>query len=287
MNKQGSFVKDSITILGLLALATVLTAQDASGPPVSLRFSLVLPKNVPSEGVQIRYFALGAQGGYGSFLKPEPRLNAYELEAPGARVKVIAYLPGCQFDTLDLTPEMPKTQALDCRPLRPVMLSGQIIPSHVRVGKGTEVEASYLAYWAHEFFGIMDGMVATFRVAAAAPSEDGAFKLSLPDFAEDAVSTRWGLKEGEWRLLLREVRTGNILAILKATGQGSNRVGLEVRASYPEVVGFEAVPPQSMYQKKTKKSKNKKEDTIGLLRGSIPHLAAELPSLGILKLLWR
>ena len=50
------------------------------------------------------------------------------------------------------------------------------------------------------------------------------------------------MKGGEWRLLLREVRTGNILAILKATGQGSHRVGLEVRASYPEVVGFEAAP---------------------------------------------
>lgn len=234
-------VRYCATTLGLVLLASVLTAQDASQPPGSLRFSLALPSNVPSEAVQIRYFATGPQGGYGSFLKPRPRLEAYELDAPGTRVKVIAYLPGCQFDTLDLTADMPTAQQLDCRPLRSVTLSGRIIPTNVLAGNAAKVEASYLAAWSHELFGIADGRVAEFRVATAAPSEDGTFELSLPDFAEDAVSTCWKLK-AEWRFLLREAGTGNILATLEPVESGSNRIGLEVRPSYPEVVTFAAEP---------------------------------------------
>ena len=128
---------------------------------------------------------------------------------------------------------------MDCRPLRSLTLSGQIVPEDALAGKAATVEASYLTFWAHEFFGIADGMVPAFRVATAAPNGDGTFQLSLPDFAEDAVATRWKLK-GEWQFLLREVGTGNILANLKPTEPDG--IGLAVRSSYPRAVTFTAVP---------------------------------------------
>lgn len=49
------------------------------------------------------------------------------------------------------------------------------------------------------------------------------------------MATRWKLK-GEWQFLLRETRTGNILAQLRPTE--SDGSGLEVRSSYPGEVTF-------------------------------------------------
>ena len=224
------------TALGLLLAPSILYAQEPQ-PPDMLQFLLVLPEGIPLDGVQIQYFASGPQGGDGGFLKAEPEKNAYDLSVPGTRVNVIAYMPGCQFDTLELTAEAPTTQELDCRPLASVALSGRIAPKGISAGKNVGVEASYLAFWAHEFFGIADGMVDTFKVATAAPDEDGTFELLLPDFADDAVTTRWRMN-GRWQFLLREVRTGNILAFLKPTGPNSE---LEVRSSYSDEVTFAAV----------------------------------------------
>jgi hypothetical protein len=227
------------TTLGLLLACSVVDAQEPPQPPDMLRFQLVLPEDIPPDSVQIQYFSSWSQGGFGGSLKGEPEENAYELEAAATSVKVIAYLPGCEFDTLELTAESPTTQELDCRPLGSLALSGRILAKDALAGKAFEVEASYLGFWAHEFFGIADGIVATFRVASAAPNEDGTFELSLPDFAEDAVTTRWKRK-GEWQFLLREVGTGNILARLKASE--ADGAGLAVRSSYPGVVTFAAQP---------------------------------------------
>ena len=237
-------MKYGATAVALLLLASVLPAQDALQPSTPLRFLLVLPNNVPIEAAQIQYFPSGPQGGgaSGSFLKPEPRLHAYGLNPPGTEVKVMAYLPGCQFITLNLTRDMPTTQALACRPLRSVNLSGRESPTDVLAGRTTFVEVRYLARWGHYFFGIMDGMVPMFKVATAAPSADGTFKVSLPDFADDAAMEYWKNSRCWW-LLLRDVGTLNILALLKAPESLSDGMGkLEVRSSYPGVVTFTAVP---------------------------------------------
>ena len=82
---------------------------------------LVLPENFPSEAAQIRYLASGPQKGSGGFLKEEPGKNDYELSVPVTNVKVIVYLPGCRFDTLELTAETPTPGnwiAARCGPLR-------------------------------------------------------------------------------------------------------------------------------------------------------------------------
>ena len=225
------------TILGLLLLPSILIAQEAPRPPDAPRFLFFLPEGLVPEA-QIRYFASMPRESYSGVLKWEPEENAYELSLPATQTKVIAYLPGCQLDTLELTAEAPTTQELDCGPLSSLLLSGRIDSSDALSGKTAIVEASYLALWAHEFFGIADGMIAAFKVASAVPNEDGAFELPWPDFADDPVATGWKMK-GEWQLILREVGTGNILAFLKPTG--SDGLRLEVRSSYPGGVAFTAV----------------------------------------------
>ena len=203
-------MKRCTTALGLLlVLTSALNAQDMSPSPNFVRFSLVVPSNVPLENTKI-YTA----GAYDSFLREQPQLHAYELQVSSAGVKVIAYLPGCEIDILELTPEIPTKQVLECRPLQTIKLSGKIIQREVLIGKVAEIEIHYMAYWAHEFAGTHIGIVPEYRVAKVTPDNNGAFDVLLPDFARDAVSSRWKGK-GKWRIFLREVATGNTLATLK------------------------------------------------------------------------
>jgi hypothetical protein len=227
-------------VIGLLLFSAAMSAQNPPSPVPTMRVSLVLPKGIPSETVQIQYFMSGSFGGVGNFIKQQPGLHAYQLVASGTDVKVIAYMPGCQIETLELIPEMPKTHALECRPSPPVTLTGKVNQRSLLVGKHAEVEASYLATWDHQFFGIADGAVSQFTVATATPDGDGVFTLSLPDFSRDPVSISWREK-GEWQILLREVGTGNIIAWLQATDSERNHMHLPVRSSYPDIVLFNAV----------------------------------------------
>jgi len=48
-------------------------------------------------------------GGYSGFIRQQPGLKSYEFAAPGTNVKVIAYVPGCEIDTLDLSGGMSTT----------------------------------------------------------------------------------------------------------------------------------------------------------------------------------
>ncbi len=220
-------------------MSLALTAQNAPRTGGELRFWLILPTNVSSEAVQIRYFSSGKYGGLGSFLTAKPDMSRYELSVPKttSEVRVIAYLPGCQFQTLVLTPGMPEDQRLECRPLRTVELGGRIESKAFLAGKSFDVEAWYLARWDHEFFRIADGAVSQFTLAKVKPDKDGSFKMVLPNFAEDAVTGQWRMK-GTWQLFLREIGTGNILGSLHPKQFSSPGFELEVRPSYPEVVFF-------------------------------------------------
>ena len=194
--------------------------------------------------MRIQYFAYGEQGARGGVLKPSANFYGYELSVSSTtkELRVLAYLPGCQFDTLVLTPGMRAEQKLECRPLRTIELRGRIQPTTFLAGKAALVEVRYLAFGAHEFFNIADGMVPQFTIAKVTPDDkDGSFKTFLPAFAEDSVVQRWRDK-GRWQLFLREINTGNILAHLKPIQYVNPEVGLEVSSSYPDVVIFEAAP---------------------------------------------
>ncbi len=45
----------------------------------------------------------------------------------------------------------------------------------------------YYAGWAHEFFGIIDGAVTTFRVATIPVDSERTFAVAVPDLANDPV----------------------------------------------------------------------------------------------------
>ncbi len=158
----------------LVALTPALAGQEIDSPPLP-KVVLSLPSGIASESVQIGYFMVGSFGGYGTYVKPAKGQSAYEINAfvdgkPARDVKVIAFLPGCEIVTLDI-PMQGETQErqLTCEPLEWIVFSGQISPVSITREKPAEVEVVYLAPWAHQFFGIIDGIVSSFRLGAVVP----------------------------------------------------------------------------------------------------------------------
>ena len=102
---------------GLLAISQAI---DSQGSPT---IRLYLPPGIPSNSVQINYFMTGPFGGYGGFVTPESGRSAYEIVAavdgkPAERLKLIAYAPRCQIETLDIQVQsLTISQQLLCVPL--------------------------------------------------------------------------------------------------------------------------------------------------------------------------
>ena len=204
----------------------------------TLRFVLSLPENVRSDFVQIHYVAIRSGNGYAEILRQPAEQNAYELAEPAEKMKVLAYLPGCQFDILELSPGMATTQLLPCRPLRTVQLEGRITNPELLAGKSAVVDVSLVA---HQIFGVADGMFTTFPLAPSPIDSNGAFRVSLPDFTSDPAVRSWE-KGGEWQFVIRELRMSNVLARLRAADSDDKAPGLAIQSSYRTVVKFKAVP---------------------------------------------
>ena len=104
-----------------------------------------------------------------------------------------------------------------------------------------EVEIIYMAYWAHEYFGIADGPVTTFTLARATPDNDGAFQVELPNFTKD-VATESYHRDAGLRFVAREPNTGNIVFLLApATLQGEGPGDLAIKPKYPNEVIFRPI----------------------------------------------
>jgi hypothetical protein len=231
-------------VLGIvLFLSTGLLATsqdiDSQGSPT---IRLDLPPDVPSNSLHINYFMTGLFGGYGGFVTPASGQSSYHIIAavdgkPAERVKLIAYAPGCQIETLDIQVQSQTvSQPLLCITLAQKILRGQITPAPT-MQQPSEVEVTYLAMWDHRFFGIADGPVTAIRVTTAIPDQNGNFEVTLPDFSVQA-----NLGEAEFRFTLREIKTRNIIAFLSPTADAPGPQGLNVEASYPALIQFSSVP---------------------------------------------
>lgn len=227
--------------LGIALLIGVVPAaavQDsASQQPAAITLSL--PTGIPSETVQINYFMIGPFGGYGGIVRKEKGRTSYDIVAsvdgkPAVNVKVIAYLPGCEIETLEIPVQGTMlSRALSCKPLERISLHGQISPVSITQEQPTGVVVDYLALWDHKFFGIMDGMVTTIRLATIIPDQNGHFEIAIPDFHKQT-----NLGEGEFRFTLAGTKSGNIIAFLKPTDEDRDSQGLRVRTSYEPVIQF-------------------------------------------------
>jgi hypothetical protein len=218
-------------------------------------FEIRLPSEIRSEQVQARYYLTGRFGGSGDFLKAEPERNVYLIDTSvnhqaAETLKVILYAPGCQIVTIAVPSlsESEKTADVSCEDLPPLTFNGRVeLPEPLR-RRPYEVEITYMAYWAHGFFGIADGAVTTFHLARVTPDEGGAFRVLLPNFTKDAVTESFHRNAG-LRFIARERDTGNILCLLgPANVQGKNSHDLPLKPKYPTEVIFKPLPESPQNQ---------------------------------------
>jgi hypothetical protein len=212
-------------------------------------FEIRLPYEIRSEQVQIRYFQTGPFGGGGGFLKAEPERNSYQIgtsvnHQAAETLKVILYAPGCQIVTIAVRSlsESKRTADVSCEDLPTITFNGRVELSEALRRRPYEVEITYMAYWAHVFFGIEDGAVTTFDLARVTPDERGAFHVLLPNFTKDAVTESFHRNAG-LHFIARERDTGNIVSLLvPANVQEKNWHDLPIKPKYPNEVIFKPIP---------------------------------------------
>lgn len=210
--------------------------------------SISIPANIRSETVQGQYFLSGPFGGAGGYLAAKPDVTSYKIDAGIRRtaakeVKIVLYANGCRTQKFYLlVKKSTEDLVFDCEPLSSATLRGMVAHFDAFHDKDVRIEFDYMASWACEFFGLMDCLVPTFKVATVAPQSDGSFSAVLPDFTEDRNERASGsLYKGQFNLILRENRTGNVLAFLQPRESPPANY-LQVQSTYPTVVQFERKP---------------------------------------------
>jgi hypothetical protein len=225
-------------------------------------FEIRLPPEIRSEQVQASYCLTGPFGTYCDLLKAEPERNVYQIgtsvnHQAAETLKLIVYASGCQIVTTAVPSlsESEKTADVPCEDLPPMTFNGRVeLPEPLR-RRPYEVEITYIAYWAYDFFHIPEGPATTFRLARVTPDERGAFQVLLPNFSKDAVTKSFHSNAG-LHFIARERDTGNLVSFLvPANVQGKNWHDLPLKPKYPAEVIFKPGPesPQNQTAGPTRK----------------------------------
>ncbi len=214
--------------------------------------SISLPPDILSETVQISYFLVGPFGGYGGYAALRTGVHSYEIptivEGKAATdIRMIVYASGCEIQqyALPLAEHSRVNQEFQCQRAETVRLSGKIVPTALLSDKNAELVVTYMAYWAHGFYGIADGLVTEFHLATVSPDANGMFEVDLPYFSADAEASS-AQQRASFRLMLRDSKTGNHIAFNLDPDKQELRLqehGLRIRSQYPDDLIFTAAEP--------------------------------------------
>ena len=232
----------------LLGMAGLLreTAQTPTNPKSLPSVSISLPPDILSETVQISYFLVGPFGGYGGYATQRAGVHSYEIPAlvegkAATEIRMIIYASSCEIQTfvIPLANDSRVKQEFECQHVATVKLPGQVVPTELVLGNNAELVVTYMAYWAHGFFGTADGMVTEFRLATVSPDANGIFHVELPYFTADAVAS--SQLRASFRLMLRDSKTWNHIASNLEPEMPELRAedhSLQIRSHYPEGLKF-------------------------------------------------
>jgi hypothetical protein len=214
--------------------------------------SIALPPNIPSETVQISYFLVGPFGGHGGYTAKRTSVHSYEIPIVGegkaaTEIRMIVYAAGCEIKlfAIPLAEHSRVSQEFTCLPVGTVKLSGHIVPDALVRDTNAELVVSYMAYWAHTFYGIADGFVTGFNIATVSPDANGMFQVDLPYFTVDSVASS-SEQRASFQLALRDSKTGNHIASILEPEKQELRLeehGLRIRSQYPDDLIFTAAEP--------------------------------------------
>ena len=239
----------------LIILFGVASLLEPSGTPAQaddLSFaSISLPQEVPSQNVQISYYLVGPFGGYGGYAAQRTGVHSYEIPTivdgkAATEIRMIVYASGCEIQqfVLPLAEHSRVNQEFQCQRVETVKLSGHIVPDDLVRDTNAELVVTYMAYWAHGFYGISDGLVTEFHLATISPDANGMFQVDLPYFSAD-VEASSPQQRASFRLMLRDSKTWNHIAPNLEPEKQELRLqehGLRIRSHYPDDLLFTAEP---------------------------------------------
>ena len=231
--------------------------------------SITLPPNVPSHTVQISYFLVGPFGGYGGYAAQQFNVTSYQIPTTfdgksATEIRAIVYASGCEIQefVIPLTAQSPVSREFTCQRVEEVKLSGQIVPNELAKYGNAELVVTYMAEWAHSFFGIAEGPVTHFELAAVSPHADGHFDVNLPLVSHEPTKSPSSLC-----LMLRDARTLNHIASNLEpddTELRSEDRCLRIRTSYPAEMKFTA----GRFEKSNLKGRVFRSDSGGSIANS-------------------
>jgi|GEM_PF-2870440 len=217
---------------------------------------LVFSPQADLKRLEIRYFITGSFGGYGSFVPITADAREYRIETvynnqPAKTFKAIVWCPG--YETLLLSrPALPESRAetapIELKPLKWLPLNGRLMS--VTNTSDLDIDAVYVARWSHAFWGIVDGSVEQFRVAATHVATNGSFALWVPDLAHDPADVAFGEQpmRGVIRLIAREASTGNFACDLAEVQKPGRGIELPLSTQYPTNLELTAVPQNASFE---------------------------------------
>jgi hypothetical protein len=228
-----------IIVTTFVVSAALVVAAQGRRPSIDNTFLLRFPRTVDTTGLSISYFLTGPFGGYGSYVRTKSNVREYVIETlyegkSAKTLKAIIYCPGYGVELLSASPlTVPSgiSPFVELKTLPSIPLSGKVVLPKGRSVTSPKIEVVYSAYWSHQFFGISDGAVITFKVASTDVAEDGSFSIMVPDFTRDPVVTSFE-KKGVLRLMAREPNTGNMPYILERAEQPGRGAELVIAAEY-------------------------------------------------------
>ena len=237
----------SVILVGMVGLLPC-TTQTPTQADDSHFVSVSLPPHVPSETVQISYYLVGPFGGYGSYAVRQFGVRSYQIPAmvdgkAATEIRLIVYASGCEIQkfVIALTEDSRVSREFACQRVETVKLSGQIVPNELTRYGNAEVVITYMAGWAHGFFGIGYGPVTHFELATVSPHADGRFDVNVPLVRKEATQST---PRASLCLMLRDARTLNHIASNLEPGDAELRSEdrcLQPCTFYPSDIEFTAV----------------------------------------------
>jgi hypothetical protein len=233
--------------------------------------STSLPADVLSETVQISYYLVGPFGGYGAYVAQRTGVHSYEISTTvegkaATEIRMIVYASGCEIQqfVIPLTEHSRVNQEFQCQRIGTVKLLGHIVPDALVRDTNAELVVTYMAYWAHSFYGIGDGPVTEFHLATVSPDANGVFQVDLPNFSAD-VEASSPQQRASFRLMLRDSRTWNHIAPNLEPEKQELRLpehGLRILSHYPDDLLFTAEPFVQLITVKGKVFRSDSGETI-------------------------
>lgn len=258
-------IQRSVAAIAFLLFASCIVAQTALSPTVQFpRLKITFGEGVPLKdvwleyslsgpGVQRREVGLGGPSRHFGHLPSGAQSYEIEASVDGYAVdqfKALVWAPGCKMKKFDITLSTSSVVVpYECDKTKNVTLFGRI--QQVDWGIQSAISVEYVGPLGG-FFSVCKDLCRTGagvfvsipEIATAEVGADGTFKIELPDFGADAITSRVN-SGSEFQFLLRDIALAPGYPNYRTIGLEPEledllgpRLGLKIATSYPSDLIF-------------------------------------------------